>query len=69
MGTMIPSFLKAAKPFRKYETTAARERTTSMGFHFFMTKVLETERLKKKLLLLYIYHHACKLTQRESLVQ
>ena len=23
MGTMIPSFLKAAKPFRKYETTAA----------------------------------------------
>ena len=48
MGTMIPSFLKAAKPFRKYETTAARERTTSMGFHFFMTKVLETERLKKK---------------------
>ena len=27
-----------------------RERATSMGFHFFMTKVLETERLKKKLL-------------------
>ena len=23
MGTMIPSFLRAAKPFRKYETTAA----------------------------------------------
>ena len=34
MGTMIPSFLKAAKPFRKYETTAARENHFD-GFSFF----------------------------------
>ena len=59
MGTMIPSFLKAAKPFRKYETTAAvaapqlrrnAKEPLRWVFIFFMTKVLETERLKKKLL-------------------